>query len=363
MFKIVTIVGARPQFVKAAAVSRVLAANEEITELIVDTGQHYDDLMNKIFFTELQIPSPNYSLNVGSGSHGMQTGMMLIKIEEVLTSEAPDMVIVYGDTNSTTAGALAAAKLHIPVSHIEAGLRSYNRRMPEEINRITTDHISDLLFAPTDEARHNLISEGIDKSKIIVSGDVMYDAALLYGDMDTGITSELGLRSKEYALATIHRADNTDNRLSLSNIVDILNSVSLNMELVFPLHPRTKKMLQDFGLFDRLSNSIRLIDPVGYRDMLNLERNSKVIITDSGGVQKEAYFHKVPCFTLRSETEWVELIKSGWNTLIDINKPLEAAFKILNHKTGLQSVELYGAGKASSIIALEMLKYLRSGLA
>lgn len=349
--KIVTIVGARPQFVKAATVSRALAEYANINEIIVDTGQHYDNLMNSIFFEELDIPMPQHTLGVGSGKHGEQTGRMLALIEEVYLEEQPDLTIVYGDTNSTLAGALAAAKLHIPVAHVEAGLRSFNRRMPEEINRIMTDHISDILFAPTELAIENLRREGVNDDKIFYTGDVMYDATLSFGNKTTEIVSKLNLTNKNYILTTIHRADNTDDEVTLRSIVKILNKVSEDYQVVFPIHPRTKKMFERFNMINDFLPSVMLIEPLGYLDIMTLQKNCKLVVTDSGGLQKEAYFNGIPCVTLRRETEWMELVDAGWNVLADPNNVNETVGKIKNAKGGDQRAILYGGGTASRQIA------------
>jgi UDP-GlcNAc3NAcA epimerase len=314
--KIATIVGARPQFIKAAPVSRVLRKYHN--EILIHTGQHYDKNMSDIFFDELDIPRPDYNLNVGSGPHGKQTGEMLIKIEEVLLQEQPDAVIVYGDTNSTLAGALAASKLFISVIHVEAGLRSYNRKMPEEQNRVLTDHISSILFCPTKTAVENLLREGITNNVFNV-GDVMYDAILFNLDIaerKSNILSKLRLKKNDYILATVHRAENTD---TYENLYNIIHSFNASQELiVFPVHPRTRKAIQDYGI--KLSNNVKVIDPVGYLDMLILEKYANKIVTDSGGIQKEAYILGIPCVTLRHETEWVETVKDKWNILVGTDK-------------------------------------------
>ena len=318
--KVVTIVGARPQFIKSAAVSRPL--REENIELLVNTGQHYDDDMSSIFFRELDIPEPDYNLGIGSGTHGQQTGKMLIKIEEVLLKERPDFVLVYGDTNSTISGALAAVKLNIPVAHVEAGLRSFNREMPEEHNRVLTDHCSDLLFCPTQTAVNWLAKEGTTKGVYLV-GDVMLDAVLcnikIAGDRST-ILTDLELKPKEYTLATVHRSYNTDIPQRLFNIFSAF--ADMGQKVILPLHPRTRKQIVKYGMtkfFSANNSNLKVIDPVGYLDMLMLEKNSKLILTDSGGVQKEAYFMAVPCITLRPETEWVETVDAGWNVIADDN--------------------------------------------
>ncbi len=324
--KILTVVGARPQFIKLAPFSKVLRENG-VNEIIVHTGQHYDENMNDLFFKELEIPEPDYNLGIGSGNHGEQTGKMLIEIEKIILKENPDLVIVYGDTNSTLAGALAASKLHIKLAHVEAGLRSFNKRMPEEINRVLTDHVSDILFCPTQTAVENLKNEGITKGVYLV-GDVMFDALLHFSkisDMKSNILERLNIKPKEYYLATIHRAENTDDHERLKNILTAFSK--MNEIVVFPIHPRTRKMINYYGLGDLLENdNIKLIDPVGYLDMLKLEKNAKSILTDSGGVQKEAFWLKVPCITLRDETEWIETVNLGWNRLVgsDVEKIVEA---------------------------------------
>jgi UDP-GlcNAc3NAcA epimerase len=314
--KIVTVLGARPQFVKASVVSRALRA-AGLSEVLVHTGQHFDDNMSEVFFTELDIPRPDYNLAVHGGGHGAMTGRMLERIEDVLLEEKPDRVLVYGDTNSTLAGALAAAKLHIPVAHVEAGLRSFNRRMPEEINRVLTDHVADLLFTPTDTASANLRQEGIADERIHQVGDVMYDAALHYGalaDERSTVLDRLGVTRGQYVLATVHRAENTDDESRLRAIFGGLQQVAAELDVILPLHPRTRGRLSDAGI--RTNGRLRMIDPVGYLDMIALEKNARVIATDSGGVQKEAFFFRVPCVTLRDETEWVETVELGWNVLV-----------------------------------------------
>jgi UDP-GlcNAc3NAcA epimerase len=315
--KLVTVIGARPQFIKAAVVSRLLTGVPGVEELLVHTGQHYDESMSDVFFTELGIPKPAFHLGVGSGSHGAQTGRMLEAIEKVLLDVRPDKLLVYGDTNSTLAGALAAAKLHIPVAHVEAGLRSFNRRMPEEINRVAADHLSTWLFAPTDAAVQNLRHEGIADDAIHFVGDVMYDAAIFYGAQAPADTlDKLGLKAKGYVLATIHRAENTDVTARLAALFEALNAIAADVPVVLPLHPRTKAALGKQNIAGKCSRDLHLLDPLGYLDMVALEKNASVIATDSGGVQKEAFFHRVPCVTLRDETEWVELVELGWNRLV-----------------------------------------------
>jgi len=349
--KIATIVGARPQFIKMAPVSREL--RKHFNEIVIHTGQHYDYEMNRIFFEQLNIPEPDYYLDVGSGSHGYQTGEMIKRIEEVLMKEKPDLVLVYGDTNSTLAGALVAVKLHIGVAHVEAGLRSFDKGMPEEINRVLTDHISDYLFAPTETAVENLYKEGI-KNGVYLTGDVMYDA-LLYNikiaRKKSKILKELRLKPKGYLLATVHRAENTDNKENLESIIDAF--IESNELIVFPAHPRTQKYLKTYGLMEEIkkSTNVLLIPPVGYLDMLVLEENGRKILTDSGGVQKEAYFLKVPCITLRERTEWVETVKDGWNILVGANRrKIVKAIEEFKPK-GKTYTYRFGDGRASEKIA------------
>lgn len=351
----VTVVGARPQFIKAATVSRVLRSAPGVREILVHTGQHYDENMSAVFFTELEIPSPDYHLGVASGTHGAQTGRMLEAIERVLLAEKPDWALVYGDTNSTLAGALAAVKLHIPVAHVEAGLRSFNRRMPEEINRVLVDHASDLLFAPTRAAVENLCKEGLPETRIHLVGDVMYDAALYYrakAERASRILQQLNLRPKEYILATVHRAENTDDPARLRVIIEGLRNAAKEMPVVMPLHPRTRAALEQAALYPEAVRYLRLINPVGYLDMVMLEQNARLIVTDSGGVQKEAFFCRVPCVTLREETEWVELVELGWNRLVSPVSAVDVAAEIamgLNIK-GTEGMP-YGDGHAANEIA------------
>lgn len=373
--KIVTIVGARPQFIKAGTVSRTIQKFKKngIREVLVHTGQHYDYLMDKIFFEELELPKPDYHLGVGSGTHGKQTGMMLERIESVLKKEKPELVIVYGDTNSTLAGALAAAKLNIPIAHIEAGLRSYNRTMPEEINRLITDHLSTFLFCPTAQSLKNLNKEGIkDGRSTIVKqvGDVMYDSILYYSKLaerKSTILNDLNLclsnpnselRTQNYYLSTLHRAENTDHPERLRSILFALNKIAKDTPVIFPLHPRTRKMMEAFNLFSKRGR-IKFIEPLSYLNMLKLEKNARAILTDSGGIQKEAYWLKVPCFTLRDETEWVETVKSGWNVLVGTKseKIIREIMKFEERglpEKGLTNQrinpDLFGDGKASEKI-------------
>ncbi len=318
--RIVTIVGARPQFIKAAPLSRVLRESHD--EVLVHTGQHYDDEMSQVFFEGLDIPTPDHNLEVGSGPHGEQTAKMLVGIERILTNRRPDLLIVYGDTNSTLAGALVASKLHVPVAHVEAGLRSFNRSMPEEINRIVTDCASDVLLCPTQTSVDNLSQEGITRGVHLV-GDVMFDVALVAGaraQATSDILQRLAVEPRGYLLATVHRAGNTDNPANLRAIVEAM--LEQDEPLILPLHPRTRKCLEDISLLATLTNAarIRLTEPLGYLDFVMLQKNARKILTDSGGVQKEACFHKVPCITLRDETEWVETVESGWNVLVGAHK-------------------------------------------
>ncbi|MEI6613690.1 MAG: UDP-N-acetylglucosamine 2-epimerase (non-hydrolyzing) [Chrysiogenales bacterium] len=353
--KVMTIVGARPQFIKAVAVSRALAAQGNITEILVHTGQHFDENMSDIFFAELGILQPTYNLGIGGSSHGAMTGAQLIQIERLLLSEKPDWVLVYGDTNSTLSGALAAAKLHIPIAHVEAGLRSFNRTMPEEINRVLTDQVSALLFAPTALAMRNLAREGIRSQRCFQVGDVMFDASLYFGELaskKSTILDSLKLKAGKFILATVHRAENTDDPDRLKVILSALGIISKILPLVWPVHPRTRKQIESHHLAAHLGTSVRLIDPVGYLDMLVLERHAALIATDSGGVQKEAFFYGIPCVTLRSETEWPELVDAGWNRLappVDSASVVSVILAALGTKG--QAVQPYGDGYAGSRIA------------
>lgn len=344
--KLISIFGTRPQLIKVSMISKSIGNMFE--HISVDTGQHYDDNMSKIFFEELEIPKPKYNLGIGSGTHGYQTGEMLKRIEDVLKKENPKVVLVYGDTNSTLAGALASAKLHIPVAHIEAGLRSFNKSMPEEINRIVTDHISDILFTPTQTAVNNLKQEGITKGVFNV-GDVMYDSLLYFLDISnkkSKIMEKYGLKPRGYYFATIHRAENTDNKNKLTNIVNCL--ININEPLVFPIHPRTLKKLKDYHIYSKLKTApnILLTDALGYLDSIQLMKNAKKIITDSGGIQKEAYMLDVPCITLREETEWIETVQSGWNILTGTDA--EKIINAIDHfNPYTKKLNLFGDGKAS----------------
>jgi UDP-GlcNAc3NAcA epimerase len=354
--KLLTVVGARPQFVKAAALSRVLAERTGITEVLVHTGQHFDPGMSDVFFAELGIPAPAHNLGVAGGAHGAATGRMLERLEAVMIAERPHRVLVYGDTNSTLAGALAAAKLHIPVAHVEAGLRSWNRRMPEEVNRVLTDHASDLLFAPTPVAVDNLEREGIDGARVHLSGDVMYDSALHYAgaaEERSTVLTEHGLRSGGYVLATVHRAENTDAPDRLRAIFDGLAEVARDRPVVLPLHPRTGGALEAAGIDARATAGMRVLPPLGYLEMVMIEKHAEVVATDSGGVQKEAFFYRVPCVTLRDETEWVELVELGWNRLASPAAGAHAiadAVRAAAGSTG-RAAHPYGDGAAAVRIA------------
>ncbi len=349
--KIVTIIGARPQFVKATTVSRELK-KRGLTEILIHTGQHFDKNMSQIFFEDLGIPEPHYNLHISGGSHADMTARMLTGIEEILITEQPDWVLIYGDTNSTLAGALAAAKLHIPIAHVESGLRSYNMRMPEEVNRIVADRISSLCFCPSEIAVQNLKNEGITKGVHNV-GDVMYDAALLFSNDQfekSSALTQLNLKSGTYALATCHRAENTDDKQRLENILSALDEIASHMKVIFPLHPRTRKYIDTYNFSHYLKNVV-VTEPLSYVDMLWLEKNAKVIITDSGGMQKEAFFFKVPCVTIRDETEWVETVEMGANVLVGTLKE-----KIIKHSlhpptTSWSCHNVYGNGQASGQIA------------
>lgn len=351
--KVASVVGARPNFVKLAPISK--AVRKEFKELIIHTGQHYDYEMNKVFFDEMGIPEPDYHLGVGSGTHGYQTGEMIKRIEKVLVEQKLDLVLVFGDTNTTLAGALAASKLHIKVAHIEAGLRSFYRKMPEEINRVLTDHCSDLLFCPTKTAVGNLENEGINEG-VYLTGDVMVDALkqnIGIAEKASGVLNGLSLKPKEYYLATLHRAENTDDFYKLRNIVDAFCEIG---NLIFPCHPRTEKSLRQFGLWEELTKKIKVIKPVGYLDMLMLERGARKILTDSGGIQKEAYIFRVPCITLRDKTEWVETVDDGWNILVGADKEnIVDKWRNFN-PTGKQSNAFGGRNVSGRIIKILMAK-------
>jgi len=359
--KIVTIVGARPQFIKAAAISRIIrdAYADRLQEVLVHTGQHYDDNMSQVFFTDLDIPHPKYNLEISGGQHGVMTGRMLEGVEKVLLQEKPDWLLIYGDTNSTLAGALAAAKLHIPVAHVEAGLRSFNMRMPEEVNRILADRVSSLLFCPTETAVQNLKSEGVNQGVHNV-GDVMYDVSLFYRKralQQSRILQDFGLSAGSFVLATCHRAENTDDPERLGNIIGALTDLAEQFPVVFPLHPRTRKLIQDYGLGDQLA-PLTVTDPLSFLDMVALEQAAKIILTDSGGVQKEAFFFGVPCITMRDETEWVETLESGANRLAGANREAIVAQVGLLQAGEWQpdfAALPYGQGKAAQKIVQLMM--------
>jgi UDP-GlcNAc3NAcA epimerase len=379
MIKIITIVGARPQIIKAAALSRAIknSFSDRIQEILVHTGQHYDENMSEVFFSELGIPSPDYNLNVGSGTHGKQTAAMITGIEEIIIRENPHAIVLYGDTNSTLAGAVAASKLHLPVIHIEAGLRSFNKSMPEEINRIMSDHVSTLLFSPTKTGVENLSREGfdtkalppytIDNPRVYHCGDVMYDNSMFFSaiaEEKTDIVSRLGFNGKSFILSTIHRDNNTDNPSRLSSIFRALDRISRENDssIIIPLHPRTSKLLAK-GLGDDLystiegNDRIKILPPVSFLEMIALEKNAEMIITDSGGVQKEAFFFKKPCIILRPETEWTELLETGAAVIADADE--ERIFKAWRHfreeSTALYP-QLYGDGRAAEFICAETIK-------
>ena len=344
--KIITIIGARPQFIKAAALSREIANHNDIEEIIIHTGQHFDANMSEIFFEQMSIPKPHYNLDINGLGHGAMTGQMLEKIEEVLIKEKPNWVLIYGDTNSTIAGALAAKKLHIKVAHVEAGLRSFNMNMPEEVNRILTDRISDILFCPTDTAIANLKKEGYDNidCNIVKSGDIMQDAAIFYSKKEQKPDIDI---PKEFILATIHRAENTDDPIRLGAILEALNEIAKDTQIILPLHPRTAKIIQNSEF--KIQN-LKIIEPVGYLEMVYMLNKCKLVMTDSGGLQKEAFFFAKPCMTMRDETEWVELIENNFNVLVGADKSkIIDTYK--NHNFNLDfNVNLYGNGIAAKNI-------------
>lgn len=351
--KVLTIIGARPQFIKAAVVSRAFKEHRpDVQEIIVHTGQHYDVNMSDVFFNELEIPKPDYNLGIGGGTHGQNTGRMIEKLEGLMMEVQPRWVLVYGDTDSTLAGALTAAKLHIPVAHVEAGLRSFNRRMPEEINRVLTDHIAEILFAPTETGRQNLLNEGIAEEKIKLVGDVMYDASLFYKEKarKPQLPVELDIKASDFVLCTIHRAENTDEPRRLNNIFQGLGDSG--QTIVLPAHPRTRAKIAGYGI--AIPGNVWLIDPVGYLEMVWLEANCRLVATDSGGVQKEAYFFAKPCVTMRDETEWVELVDAGVNRLVgaDAGMISDCLAKMVK---GISSCEgMYGNGDAGREISVEI---------
>lgn len=358
MKKIISIIGARPQFIKMVMVKKELRKYEKFTELLLHTGQHYDKNMSDVFFQDLEIDSPNFFFRLGSGNHGRQTGLMLKNIEKILVQEMPDFVLIYGDTNSTLAGALAAAKLHIPIGHVESGLRSFDMKMPEEINRKISDHLSTLLFCPSKNSVNNAKNEGISSDKLFLVGDIMYDAVLFFSEKvlkKNTVLSALKLDNKNYILATIHRAENTDDPVRLKKLMLNLEKLSKKYTLVLPLHPRTRDAMKRYGIIFTSLSTLKLIEPVGYLTMSMLEKNAAIIITDSGGVQKEAYFHGVPCITIRDTTEWPELIDEGWNCLCSSLEFDLLLYKVerMVQKTG-ERPQLYGNGNA----AVQIVKHL-----
>ena len=382
MIKLLTIIGARPQIIKAAALSRAIKNKfeKDIHEVIVHTGQHYDENMSKVFFDELNIPHPNYNLNTGSGNHGKQTASMIDGIEEILLKEKPNCIVLYGDTNSTLAGAIAASKIQIPVVHIEAGLRSFNKSMPEEINRIMCDHVSTLLFSPTKSGYDNLLKEGFkennqapytfDNPKIYHCGDVMYDNSLYFStvaDQKTNVLKDNDLQSGKFILATIHRNNNTDEPFRLNSLFSAMNKIATEnkIKIILPLHPRTAKLLPE-NLSSELYSAIKaneyikIISPVSFLEMIALEKNATLVMTDSGGVQKEAFFFKKPCIILRSETEWIELVNCGSALIADADesKILEA-YNYFSEAKQLKFPDLFGDGKASEFICEEILKHIK----
>ena len=381
MIKIVTIIGARPQIIKAAALSRAIKSKfaSQIKEIIVHTGQHYDENMSQVFFDELGIPAPDYNLNVGSGSHGKQTAAMITGIEEILIKEKPNAIVLYGDTNSTLAGGIAASKIHVPVVHIEAGLRSFNKAMPEEVNRIMCDHVSTLLFSPTKTGYDNLVSEGFktgnnvpysaDNPKIYHCGDVMYDNSFHFSEVaenKTAILEKHNLQKNNFILATIHRNNNTDEPERLNSLFGALNSISdtEKVDVILPLHPRTAKLLEA-NLKPELLKKIKsnsgfhIAPPASFLEMIALEKNCKIVMTDSGGVQKEAFYFEKPCVILRPETEWIELVECGTAVIADADqKKIIEAYKTLTTKQNMQFPKLYGDGKAAEFICGEMVKHL-----
>jgi UDP-GlcNAc3NAcA epimerase len=378
--KIITIVGARPQIIKAAAISRAIAARNGVQEIIIHTGQHYDDNMSEIFFRELGIPLPNINLKVGSGSHGEQTAIMIDKIEKVLIEEKPNAIVVYGDTNSTLATAVAASKIHVPIVHVEAGLRSFNKRMPEEVNRIMCDHVSTLLFSPTKTGLSNLVNEGfnlssngnatMDNPQIYHCGDVMYDNSIYFSelsDKQSNLINELGIEENKFILSTVHRNDNTDNVENLQNIFQSFIEIGemYQLPIILPLHPRTSKMMEKILPIELLtkiieSKYIRIIPPASFLDIISLEKNCKLVITDSGGVQKEAYFFKKPCIILRPQTEWVEIVETGSAVITDANKQkiIAAVAEFFSNKE-LAFPPVFGDGKAAEFIVDEVVKQLK----
>ena len=380
MKKIITIIGARPQIIKSAAISRAIKNHFSniMVEKIVHTGQHYDENMSKVFFEELEIPLPDYNLNVGSGSHGVQTAKMIEGLEEIFITEKPDGVLVYGDTNSTIAGALAAAKIHIPVIHVEAGLRSFNKLMPEEINRISCDHMSTLLFTPTVSGLDNLKNEGFNLNNKTASintpcvyhcGDIMYDNSLYFSnisDEKSSILNQIGVQSNNYILSTIHRDGNTDIAKNMESIFQALLDIQINsgLSIVLPIHPRTRNKMKEqlsSELYSNIqeNNHFKIIDPAGFIDIIALEKNSKMIVTDSGGLQKESYFFEKPCIILRPQTEWVEIVNNGNAILVEADyDKIMKAFDLFSNKTDFTYPTFYGDGKASEFICEKIIEHL-----
>jgi UDP-GlcNAc3NAcA epimerase len=381
MIKILTIIGARPQIIKAAALSRAIINkfSDKIQEVIVHTGQHYDENMSQVFFDELEIPMPNYNLNSGSGSHGKQTAGMLDGIEDILLKEKPNCIVLYGDTNSTLAGAIAASKIQVPVIHIEAGLRSFNKSMPEEINRIVCDHVSTLLFSPTKAGYDNLVKEGFkttnqppytfDNPKIYHCGDVMYDNSIYFSkvaEQKTSVMKDNHLKAGDFVLATIHRNNNTDEPVRLNTLFYAINKIAMNnkIKIIIPLHPRTSKLLAQNltkALYEKVTKSeyIKIIPPVSFLEMIALEKNAQLVITDSGGVQKEAFFFQKPCIILRSETEWIELVNCGSAKIVDADETkIMDAYTYFTQKQNLQFPNLFGDGTAAEFICSEILKHV-----
>jgi UDP-GlcNAc3NAcA epimerase len=381
MIKLLTVIGARPQIIKAAAISRAIRNyfSDKIKEVIVHTGQHYDKNMSEVFFTELQIPKEDYNLNVGSSSHAQQTAQMMIKLEEILQKEKPNAIILYGDTNSTLAGGITASKMFIPVVHIEAGMRSFNKKMPEEINRICCDHVSTLLFSPTQTGVKNLEREGfklntsapysISNPKVYHCSDVMYDNSIYFkiiAEKNSSVLEKNNLVRNRFVLVTVHRDSNTDVKENLNNLFSSFQEISQQekIDFIIPLHPRTSKMLStqlDSGLYSEIKSNphLKIIEPVSFLDMIMLEANCKMIMTDSGGVQKESYFFQMPCVILRNETEWIELVEQGTAKICGCDKQkIKSAFNYFNAKNDLQFPEIFGDGKASEFICGEILKHI-----
>lgn len=362
MKKILTVVGARPQFIKIGPVSKALSDVKVFSEVVVHTGQHFDENMSQLFFQQLDLPTPSYNLGLGGGTHAHQTAQMLLSLEHVFVEEKPDLLLVYGDTNSTLSAALVAAKMHIPVAHVEAGLRSFNKHMPEEINRILTDHMSSLLFAPSEIAKRNLCSEGFEKDKIYLTGDVMFDAVAAH--LPSSISNKellpsLSLKNGDYALLTLHRAENTDCDKRLNALIDELLKLSKLIKIVFPLHPRTRLALERVGRLDQVSASCVLIPPAGYLENLQFIKSAAIVLTDSGGMQKEAFFLQTPCVTLREETEWLETIEIGANSLYspESSSLITCVERQLAHFKA-SNAEPYGSGDSS----VKIVQYIKNFL-